>query len=142
MKGVAMQEQEPALLKDQVLTRCRNGRCYYNPQAKLALTRYAALSGKPISALASRHGIAATLLRRWLKQYRKAHGVSPPMLAEPGASAFVPVAVDPAVAPALSQLTARLPNGIDIALVQADPACGSSLLELLWRLPCSASTKG
>ena len=136
-----MQEQEPAPLKDHVLTRCRNGRCYYDPQAKLALIRYAALSGKSIAALASRHGIAATLLRRWVKQYRKAHDVSPPMSAEPGESAFVPVAVDSAAAPALPYLTARLPNGIAIALTQADTASLSSLLELLWRLPCSASTQ-
>lgn len=137
-----MQEQEPALLKDHVLTRCRNGRCYYDPQAKLALTRYAALSGKPISALASRHGITATLLRRWVKEYRKAHDVSLPMPAESRESAFVPVTNLPAAGSVLPHLTARLPNGIDIALTQADPACVSSLLELLWRLPCSASMMG
>jgi transposase len=136
-----MQEQEPALLKDHVITRCRNGRCYYDPQAKLALTRYAALSDKPIPALASRHGITATLLRRWVKEYRKAHDVSPPIAAEPRESAFVPVAALSATGPALPHLTARLPNGIDIALAQADSTTLSSLLELLWRLPCSASTK-
>jgi hypothetical protein len=49
-----MEENALRLLKNHVITRCRNGRCYYDPEVKQALIRHAATSGAAIPALQGR----------------------------------------------------------------------------------------
>jgi transposase len=138
-----MKEQEPALLKEHVITRARNGRCYYDPKAKQALIRYAVVSGESISILAHKHGVAVALLRRWVLEYEIEHNHQPASVqAVLPSAAFVPVTIPtPAVtSPSTNppQFSAKLPNGIEINLT-GEAAVLSSLLETLWRLPCSAS---
>ncbi|MFN7883279.1 MAG: IS66 family insertion sequence element accessory protein TnpB, partial [bacterium] len=92
------------------------------------------------------------LLRRWISQSmgadRKASRVDiPPSVANSSADDFVPLrlAVPEAVAVtsvALKvRLHARLPNGVEVELSDADTGKLMPVLELLGRLPCSDSTK-
>jgi transposase len=137
-----MEENGIKLLKDHVITRCRNGRRYYDPAVKQAVVQRAAMPGASIAALAREHGIHASQLRRWVARYGNEHGGQRPVSVTPQANAFVAVtlATVGSASPPRS-LTARPPNGIEIDLAQGDGAAVASLLELLWRLPCSASTR-
>jgi transposase len=102
----------------------------------------AAMPGASIAALAREHGIHASQLRRWVARYGNEHGGQRPVSVTPQANAFVAVTLATAGSPSPPRsLTARLPNGIEIDLAQGDGAAMASLLELLWRLPCSASTR-
>jgi transposase len=44
----------------------RDGRCRYDPQAKLELVRECLKPGVSVAKMALRHGINATLLRKWI----------------------------------------------------------------------------
>jgi transposase len=137
-----MEENGLKLLKDYVITHCRNGRRYYDPTVKQALIHATAMPGAPIAELAREHGVEANQLRRWVKRYRNEHDRQSPASAPPPANPFVPVTVSAAGLPsAPSSLTVRLPNGIEIDFPQGDGATLASLLDLLWRLPCFASTR-
>jgi transposase len=136
-----MEENELKLLKDHVITRCSNGRRYYDPAIKQALIHSASMPGACIAALAREHGVKANQLRRWVKRHRNGQDEQPPAPLPP-ANPFVPVKLTAERLPSTPpSLTAMLPNGIAIDLHQADHASLASLLELLWRLPCSVSTR-
>jgi transposase len=137
-----MEENGIDLLKGHVVTRCRNGRRYYDPAVKQAVVQRAAMPGTSIAALAREHGIHASQLQRWVARYGNEHGGQRPVSVTPQANAFVAVTLATVGSPLPPRsLTARLPNGIEIDLAQGDGAAVASLLELLWRLPCSASTR-
>lgn len=134
-----MQVQEPPPLKNHVLTRGRNGRCYYDPQVKQALVLYAVQSGASLPDLAVRQGVSLGLLRRWVREYEEQNQLSKPE-APPSLPAFVAATVtNTPVLPSSAQLSIKLPNGIAIDFTHADAASLSSLLELLYKLPCSVS---
>ena len=76
----------------------------------------------------------------------KASRASMPTVAMASTSAFIPLRL---AAPEVSSVTAaqikarlhaRLPNGVEIDLSDADPGGLLPVLELLGRLPCSGST--
>lgn len=135
-----MTDQEVPLLKNHVITRCRNGRCYYEPKAKEVLVRYAAMPGVSLPELARRQGISLSQLRRWVREYEQQNRLA--MAAVPPAQpAFIPVTVTASAGPAFSgQISIRLPNGIFIDIPQVSGGSLSPLLEALYRLPCSVST--
>lgn len=136
-----MPENKLKLLKDHVITRCRNGRCYYDPAVKQTLIQYAATTGVSLARLAQEHGIGTGLLRRWVKQEQNAPR---PQRRVAPAEAFIPVTLATPVAPqpmSSQSFCARLPNGIEIDLTRTDAAGMKSLLEVLWELPCSVSTR-
>ena len=136
-----MPKKKLQLLKDHVITRCRNGRCYYDPAVKQALIRHAAAAGVSLARLAQEHGIGTGLLRRWVKQEQK---LPRPQRRAAPAEAFIPVTLATPVAPqpmSSQSFCARLPNGIEIDPTHMDAARMKSLLEVLWELPCSVSTR-
>lgn len=137
-----MEENGPKLLKDHVRTQCRDGRRYYDHEVKQTLIRQAAIPGASISALAREHGISASLLRRWVNVHGNEQVMQRPVPMKTETAAFVPVTLSgPGAPPAPRSLTARLPNGVQIEFAQGDGASVASLLELLWRLPCSDSIR-
>jgi transposase-like protein len=108
-----MEENGIKLLKDHVITRCRNGRRYYDPAVKQAVVQRAAMPGASIAALAREHGIHASQLRRWVARYGNEHGGQRPVSVTPQANAFVAVTLATVGSPSPPRsLTARLPNGI------------------------------
>jgi len=87
----AMSEQEVPLLKNHVITRCRNGRRYYDPKAKEAVARYAVMPCVSLAELARSQGISQSQLRRWIREYEQRSHV--PQAAADTSSAFIPVTV-------------------------------------------------
>lgn len=139
-----MEETKLRLLKDHVITRCRDGRCYYDPEVKEALIRHAAMPGTSIPALAREHGITTNQLRRWVVRYREKQDRQRAVSAAPQAMPFVPVTLAastqlPSIPP--RSFCARLPNGIELDFTHADAGQLASLVDVLWKLPCSVSTR-
>lgn len=139
-----MAENDSELLKRLVIGSKRDGRRRYDKQAKQDLVQACLQPGVSVAKTAYEHGVNANLLRKWIDLYRRRHGQEQAMSSrrESGATpAFVPVV--PVAAASQREplhLHARLPNGIEIDLSGANPRELASLLELLSKLPCSAST--
>lgn len=103
-----------------------------------------------VARMALQCGINANLLRRWITQSMgsdlKASRANLPTVAMASTSAFVPLRLAaPEASPVTAaevktRLHARLPNGVEIDLSDADPGGLLPVLELLGRLPCSGST--
>lgn len=94
----------------------------------------AARQGETVVSYARRHGLSLSGMysaRYTLKQRQalvvKARAPAPPR-------GFVPVVV----VPSRRQLTARLPNGVELSLEDADPGTVAGWLAALARLPCGA----
>lgn len=139
-----MTENNSELLKRLVIGRKRDGRRRYDKQAKQELVRACLQPGVSVARLAYEHGVNANLLRKWIDLYQRQHAqeqVMPDVHAPVSTPAFVPVVqVNAASKSEPVRLHARLPNGIEIDLSSTTPRELSSLLELLCKLPCSAST--
>jgi transposase-like protein len=141
-----MTENDSELSKRLVVGSKRDGRRRYDRQAKQELVQACLESGVSVAKMALDHGLNANLLRKWIDQYQhqdsKQHVISAVQPVAPRA-AFIPVVQsDPAMAPALApmRVQARLPNGVEIDFDGTTPQQLPSLLELLCKLPCSAST--
>lgn len=61
-----MTEMNSELLSRLVTGRTRDGRCRYDPQAKLELVCQCMKPGVSVANMALRHGINANLLRKWI----------------------------------------------------------------------------
>jgi len=147
-----MSEIDAEVLRRLVTGRKNDGRAVYDPQAKAEVVRACMKPGVSVAGMALQCGINANLLRRWISQSmgaeRKASRVDiPPSVAKDCADDFVPLrlAVPEAVAVASValkvRLHARLPNGVEVEISDADPGKLMPVLELLGRLPCSDSTR-
>ena len=146
-----MSEIDTEVLRRLVTRRKNDGRAVYDPQVKAEVVRACMKPGVSVAGMALQCGINANLLRRWISQSmgadRKQSQVDIPTVARAGADTFVPLrlAVPQAVAVASValkvRLHARLPNGVEVEISDADPGKLMPVLELLGRLPCSDSTK-
>lgn len=146
-----MSEIDAEVVRRLVTGRKNDGRAVYDPQAKAEVVQACMRPGISVARIALQCGINANLLRRWITQSMgadmKASRANLPTVAMASTSAFVPLrlAVPDAVAVtsvALKvRLHARLPNGVEVELSDADPGKLMPVLELLGRLPCSDSTK-
>ena len=124
-----------------VIGRKRDGRCVYDPQAKVELIRACRESGRSVAKIARECGVNANQLATWIRLDEKAQlamtQVPPPL-------SFVPVHIEPMASesPACTpmDLQARLPNGVLVEL-RSDPAHVAALIQALGGLRCSASTK-
>ena len=146
-----MSEIDAEVLRRLVTGRKNDGRAVYDPQVKAEVVRACMKPGVSVAGMALQCGINANLLRRWISQSmgadRKQSQVDIPTVARAGVDDFVPLrlAVPETVAVtsvALKvRLHARLPNGVEVELSDADPGKLMPVLELLGRLPCSDSTR-
>lgn len=146
-----MSEIDTEVLRRLVTRRKNDGRAVYDPQVKAEVVRVCMKPGVSVAGMALQCGINANLLRRWISQSmgadRKQSQVDIPTVARAGADTFVPLrlAVPQAVAVASValkvRLHARLPNGVEVEISDADPGKLMPVLELLGRLPCSDSTR-
>ena len=146
-----MSEIDAEVLRRLVTRRKNDGRAVYDPQVKAEVVRACMKPGVSVAGMALQCGINANLLRRWISQSmgadRKQSQVDIPTVARAGVDDFVPLrlAVPETVAVtsvALKvRLHARLPNGVEVELSDADPGKLMPVLELLGHLPCSDSTR-
>lgn len=132
-----------------VLRRKRDGRNIYDSIAKRELIEACLRPGVVVAKVARECGINANQLSTWIRVHQSqttapAAGGEVVELARP---AFVPVQIE--AAPAVSQqpaaqveLQARLPNGVVVDLRSCGMQQACSVLEMLGRLRCFASTKG
>lgn len=140
-----MSEHKAEFLQRLVVGSRRDGRRRYDRQAKSELVQAGLQPGVSVARIAYEHAINANLLRKWISQYQQQQTQSRmsghhagPAPAPPFIS-VVPAAAAPPLPPARLTLRARLPNGIEIDLVDAGDDRLLSLLQLLCQLPCSAS---
>ncbi len=126
----------------------RDGRSIYDPQAKLELVLACRESGVSIAKLARECGVNANQVNSWVRLHERKMAKDRSSNEEVliPAPAFVPVHIDAAPAtsaqaPVSMDMQARLPNGVAIDLRGCDVQQASSLIEMLGRLRCSASTK-
>ena len=133
-----------------VISRKRDGRSVYDPVAKRELIEACMRPGVSVTKLARECGVNANQLSTWIRERQKDKGVASfnsGEVVEVRAAAFVPVEV-PGVQAIAQQpasevdLQARLPNGVVVDLRGCGLQQASSLLEMLGRMRCSASTKG
>ena len=145
-----MTEIDPEVVRRLVVGHKSDGRAVYDPQAKAEVVRASMRPGVSVARTALQCGINANLLRRWITQ-SMGLGVTGPQAHEPATAAadsraFValqlatPVATPGIAAAVKVRLHARLPNGVEINFGDAAPGELQPVLELLGRLPCSAST--
>jgi len=139
-----MTEQMTELTQRLVVSRKRDGRCCYDPQAKRELIEAGLQPGISVAKLALAHGINANLLRTWMTKHQRQllAGDSPQRSA--ARSPFIPVVPVSAHRSPITppELMARLPNGVRLEW-SALPADQLALvLRLLSTLPCSDSILG
>lgn len=132
-----------------VLRRKRDGRNIYDAIAKRELIEACMRPGVVVAKVARECGINANQLSTWIRVYQS-QAIAPIAGQEVGElarPAFVPVqiqATPAAVQPPAADvgLQARLPNGVVVDLRGCDMQQACSVLEMLGRLRCFASTKG
>ena len=145
-----MSEIDAEVVRRLVTGRKNDGRAVYDPQAKAEVVRACLQPDVSVARMALQCGLNANLLRRWITQSMgsdlKASRANLPTVAMASTSAFVPLRLAaPEASPVTAaevktRLHARLPNGVEIDLSDADPGGLLPVLELLGRLPCSGST--
>ena len=156
-----MTEMNVELMTRLVTGRKSDGRCRYDPQAKLELVRECLKPGVSVAKMALRHGINANLLRKWITKSFDRSEVGTPaggtMKVLQAADAFVPVRIKPSALPttaptasgisqgqsrrrpepAMMRLQVHLPNGVTLDLGEAGLNELSRIMQMLSRLPCS-----
>ncbi|UCV06194.1 transposase [Dechloromonas denitrificans] len=140
-----MTEQITELKQRLVVSRKRDGRCCYDPQAKRELIEAGLQPGVSVAKLALAHGINANLLRTWMtKHQRQLLAGDSPQRSAAARSPFIPVApVSACRSPImLPELAARLPNGVRLEWSALPPEQLAQVLRLLSSLPCSDSIPG
>ena len=155
-----MTEMNSELMGRLVTGRKSDGRCQYDPQAKLELIRECFKPGVSVAKIAMQHGINANLLRKWImKSFDRGETGTPPpgpMKVLNAPDAFVAVKVEPGALPsrataaaglscapgrrpepALIRLQVRLPNGVTVDLGEAGLDGLAPIMQMLSHLPCS-----
>jgi transposase len=126
-----------------VVKRQRDGRRWFDRQAKRELIEASLRPGVSVAGLALEHGVNANLLRKWMRQYQRAGGVGTQVVpATSTPSAFIPVVATSTPVRTEYRLRATLRNGVEVDFGMTGGAELPTLLQLLDRLPCSASTRG
>ena len=160
---VCMNEQRGGLQSRLVVDRKRDGRRKYDEDAKRELIQACLKPGVSIARTAMEHDVNPNLVRTWISKYQREQAageivssvtgpsrearVELPAASVPEESAFMQV-VTSAVAPTPTKLAAafslnvHLPNGVSLELGQANFDELAAVVQMLGRLPCSASTKG
>jgi transposase len=156
-----MTEMNSELMARLVTGRKSDGRCRYDPQAKLELVRECLKPGVSVAKMALRHGINANLLRKWITKSFDRSALGTPaavtMKVLDAPNAFVPVKVEPGALPskataaaglsralgrrpepALMRLQVRLPNGVEVDLGEARLDDLTGVMQILSALPCSS----
>ena len=143
-----MTEKDRELSRQLVVGHKRDGRCCYDKEAKRELVEACLQPGISVARMALMNGINANLLRTWIRRYQSQGqpNVGTSNLKKRALtrlSAFVPVVQTkrPAKTNPL-QFKVQLPNGVKLDLSEMDRDELSSILEVLSKLPCSASTLG
>ncbi len=138
-----MLEGKPKRLSERVVKRLRDGRRWFDPQAKRELIEASLQPGVSVAGLALEHGVNANQLRKWMRQHQQRQGGTPTVVAKvPAPSAFIPVVAVDRPARTEYRLRATLRNGVVVDFGTTGGAELPTLLQLLDRLPCSASTRG
>jgi transposase len=138
-----MVEGKPRRLSEMVVKRQRDGRRWFDRQAKRELIEASLRPGVSVAGLALEHGVNANLLRKWMRQYQRAGGAGTPVVpATSTLSAFIPVVAARAPVRSEYRLRATLRNGVEVDFGVAGGDELPILLQLLDRLPCSGSTRG
>jgi transposase len=125
-----------------------DGRAVYDEAAKAELVAACARPGASVSRLARECGVNANQLSRWIREHsqrrQRAVAVSPAVrdafVAVP-IEAAAPMATDDSPTAARMHLHARLPNGVVFDLRELDAPHAHVVIEALWRIRCSVSTK-
>lgn len=139
----------------------RDGRCRYDPEAKQELVRRCMQPGVSVARMAMQHGINANLLRLWIMKSQGRSVIDP----QSGVSAkgletlpaFVPVQIQAPVSPTTQDMPAcisrahsslpatrpmrmqvRLPNGVEVDLIEACLDDLTGVMQMLSALPCSS----
>lgn len=143
-----MSEKNTELSRPLVVGHKRDGRSCYDAEAKRELIEACLRPGVSVARIALQHGVNANLLRTWIARHRREGGMTVVKAdvathAAAEGSAFIPV-VEARMAPAAQDLrvTAEFPNGVRLNLSGMGAEQLSSVLHLLWELPCSGSTAG
>ena len=143
-----MSEISTELLSRLVTGRKLDGRCTYDPQAKVEIVQACLQPGVSVAKIGMQCGINANLLRKWIGERRRvvvARSVVPVSRAVADA-AFVPLQLETVKAKSVTvpavmvRLHVRLANGVAFDLSEASPDALSPVIELLSSLPCSSST--
>lgn len=152
-----MTEISTELVGRLVVSRKRDGRCKYDPQAKTEVVRACLKPGVSVAGVALQCGVNANLLRRWIEQHQGAAStlmINAPKRQE-ASGAFVPLQIEAAKAQALAvqgqctasaaqlallRLQVRLPNGVEFDLGQTGVDELPTVIRILSALPCSNST--
>lgn len=141
-----MTELDTALLGRLVVGHKRDGRCIYDPAAKLSLIEAALRPGVSVAGLALGDGINANLLRTWMRKRQARLDMGNPIgaliTAVAPLTAFTPVVpAKPAARAEMPGLASQLPNGARIEVVAVEADGLTVLLQHLHALPCSASAR-
>ena len=127
----------------------RGGRCIYDEAAKSELVEMCRQPGASVSRLARECGINANQVSRWLREHtqkrqRSLHAHRPPVtqpfVAVPVLASAVAAQAQAGNAACAMSLQARLPNGVTVELLGADPRQLGEVIQALGRVACSAST--
>jgi transposase len=138
-----MLEGKPKRLSERVVKRLRDGRRWFDPQAKRELIEASLRPGVSVAGLALEHGVNANQLRKWIRQHQRRQGEAPMVVAKvPTLPTFIPVVAAGVPVRTEHRLRATLRNGVEVDFGMTGSAELPSLLQLLDRLPCSGSTRG
>ncbi len=132
-----------------VIGRKRDGRSIYDEQAKQELILACRTPGVSMAKLARDCGINANQLSSWVRQYERRLAQALPLrgdVVEERAPEFVPVHIEASAQAQPDEIArlairASLPNGVVMDLRGCGMQQACELIEVLGRLPCSASTK-
>jgi transposase len=144
-----MSDEFQELVRRLVVGHKRDGRKVFDESVKAELVALCVGSGASVSKLARDCDLNANQLSRWIREHQ--HGRHRAVVASPARTreAFVELPVvaaarngsDEESSVAMS-VQAWLPNGVVVEVRGVEPRQAGSLIEVLGRLRCSASTKG
>jgi transposase len=138
-----MAEGKSRRLSEMVVKRLRDGRRWFDPQAKRELIEASLRPGVSVAGLALEHGVNANQLRKWIRQHQRRQGGTPTVVAKaPTLPTFIPVVAAGVPVRTEYRLRATLRNGVEVDFGLTGDDGLPKLLGLLDRLPCSGSTRG
>jgi transposase len=138
-----MVEGKSQRLSERVVKRLRDGRRWFDPQAKRELIEASLRPGVSVAGLALEHGVNANQLRKWMRQHQRRQDGAPTVVAKaPALPAFIPVVAAGVPGRTEYRLRATLRNGVEVEFGVTGDDGLPRLLRLLDRLPCSGSTRG
>jgi transposase len=134
-------ENKSRLSRTLVVGHQSNGRCRYDPGAKRELVEACLQPGISVARMTLEHGVNASLLRKWINQYRE-HVRSVPPNTPATRSAFAPVLTLAEPKSVKAPFSVTLANGVKLELQGVGLTDLAALLTCLATLPCSASNLG